>query len=66
MEQQQSDMADLYVEDWSGQVDGLFAEVMPLGYAPDGSTVATVSSVSSASCPFGCVYTWTSASSASG
>ncbi|WP_160330449.1 thiocillin family RiPP [Sphaerimonospora mesophila] len=56
---------DLYMEEWAAISTELFAEEMPTVQNAGNSTVATVSSASSASCPFGCVYSWGTASSSS-
>lgn len=57
---------ELFVEDWSALQNGLTVEVMPDVRNAGGSTVGTVSSASSASCPAGCVYSFTTASSGTG
>jgi hypothetical protein len=62
----EEEFGDLYLEDWTALGDDLHAESLPDVAAPDGSTASTLSSVSSLSCPGGCVYSYTSASSASG
>lgn len=56
---------DLYVEDWGDLTDQLSVEPMPELANAAGSTVGTLSSASTLSCPGGCVYTYTTASSAS-
>ena len=54
---------ELFVEDWSALETGLTAEVMPDVRNAGNSTVATVSTASTVSCPAGCVYSWSTASS---
>lgn len=56
---------DLYIEDWSAAAESLSVEPLPAGVNAGSSTVGTVSSVSTLSCPAGCVYSYTTASSAS-
>ncbi|KUJ49667.1 hypothetical protein ACZ90_67155 [Streptomyces albus subsp. albus] len=57
---------ELFVEDWSALREGLTMEVMPDARNAGGSTVATVGTASTISCPAGCVYSWGTASSGSG
>lgn len=58
---------DLYLEDWSAVSAELFAEKMPSvqNAGQSTSTLATTTTLSTLSCPAGCIYSWTTASSSS-